>query len=101
MLLRNAIQHALKGVGWPDADSVPHWMQACAALPADARDRIEPGMAQYLDFRAIHADALASVQGLEMPGQARELPEGAVVGLAELKDARFGAAALVARLREG
>jgi|tagenome__1003787_1003787.scaffolds.fasta_scaffold20322616_2 hypothetical protein len=60
-LLQRAIEHLLKAAGWPDAQTVPHWLAEADGFLARARRRYTPSMAQRLDLPGIYADALRNV----------------------------------------
>jgi hypothetical protein len=99
--LRNAFLHALKVIGWPDHDAGDHWTQEITTFLGNARDRFEPGMQQHVDPAAIYELALQDLRGAPPIGGVapQPLPERVELTAAELRDRRFGASDLLARLR--
>jgi hypothetical protein len=98
--LRNALQHALKVVAWPDDQAVNHWTGEITTFLGNARDRFQPGMAQHIDPAAPYTRALKEVRRLPMAGPPpRPLPEAIDLTVDDLADEDFGAAELLARIR--
>ena len=99
--LRNAIAHALKVCAWPDNLAVDHWRGEVVTFLANARGRFEPGMQQHVDPEALYGEALGDIRSAGPMNGKDALPLPATVPLAitELRDRRFGAAALIDRIR--
>ena len=99
--LANAIAHALKVCAWPDNLAVDHWRGEVVTFLANARSRFEPGMQQYVDAAALYADALEDIRAAGPMGgrDPLPLPDAVPLTVAELRDRRFGAAALIDRIR--
>ena len=99
--LRNAIAHALKVCAWPDHSAADHWKGEVATFLANARVRFEPGMQQHVDPAALYDDARDDVLAIGTVGgrDALPLPDTVPLAVTELRDRRFGAAALIDRIR--
>jgi hypothetical protein len=99
--LVNAITHALKLVAWPEHQAADHWRGEFLAFLGNARRRFEPGMQQHIDPAEIYADARQQVMDIgSMGGQPpRPLPAMVAFTAAELRDKRFGASEVLARIR--
>jgi hypothetical protein len=99
--LRNAIAHALKLCAWPDNIAADHWKGEVVTFLANARDHFERGIQQHVDPAEIYANALDDVRAAGTMGgrDALPLPEAVSLTTAELRDRRFGAAALLDRIR--
>lgn len=99
--LRNALAHALKVCAWPDNGAVDHWKGEVATFLANARDHFEPGMQQHVEPAILYDAARADVLAIGTVGgrDALPLPEAIPLAVGELRDRRFGAAALIDRIR--
>ena len=60
-LLRQAMAHRLKALGWPDARDVENWEADARGFASDAADRFTPSMRQRLDLGRIHQRALRNL----------------------------------------
>jgi Domain of unknown function DUF29 len=60
-LLRQAMAHRLKAMGWPHARDVPNWQADARRFAIDAADRFTPSMRQRLDVARNYRRALRTL----------------------------------------
>jgi hypothetical protein len=96
---QNAMLHALKVLAWPEHSARRKWRNEITSFLGQARNRFEPGMAQYLDLEDLYAEALALLHDLDMRAPPAPLPDRITLAPAEIASRSFGAEDLLARIR--
>lgn len=99
-LLRRAIEHALKIHGWPGHADERKWRGEVRTFLSDARDDLEPGMAQRLEPDQLYTRARQRVLDLDMETPPRPLPGRIRLNVDDLYDRGFGPDQLLARIAE-
>jgi hypothetical protein len=98
-LLRNAMEHLLKLLLWPESGATRHWRRGVLVFLADARGAFTPSMRQKIDLQQLYADAGEIVASSEYgePGQA--VPDTCPFTFEALLARRIDIDGLLAQLR--
>jgi hypothetical protein len=98
---RLALTHALKFCAWPEHSAADHLRGEVGTFLVNAQYGFEPGMQQHVDPAALYAAALRAISAAgSMDGcPPLPLPDAVPLTAAELRDPRFGAPELLARIR--